>query len=515
MRPPIKETKDKFPAREEGIRTPANLTNRGRLGFLFKDSVLYGGVTALSKAFSLITFPLIARHYSTTDYGIIDFFGVLTAFLGVLIVFGQDSAVARLFYDHDNNAERRRLISQSLLIQLILIGIVSPLLWLSAGSLTPFLIDSPEAEYLFKIIVLQSPFLVMLNFSRNLLKWTFQRTFFLTLSLGSMASTVIMIVIGIHFLDIDVAGILIVSLINSIIFSLIGIWFVRAWLIIPRDFQYLRELIVYAFPLGIICCMGSFIPTIERWLTADLLGAQELGIYASGVKMASIIALFVGAFQTAWGPFSFSIYKQENAIHTFNTVLKSFAMTMVILTFLLAAVGYPLIILLASDRYAAGVVVIFPLAMGLVIQATSWITEIGIGISKRSHLNLYSYAAYVAFTIAGIYLFANQFGLVGVALGLLLGHVAKAATATWLSKKAFPMSWKYRVVLILLASALSYGLGVLWIMHIYGPIVGSAFFGLGFLAYIIAGPFLLFSPQERGSLWTLVKSKALIVTKRQ
>lgn len=100
-----------------------------------------------------------------------------------------------------------------------------------------------------------------------------------------------------------------------------------------------------------------------------------------------LVTLFVGAFQTAWGPFSLSLYKQSDSIDTYNLVLKSFVLVMVTCSLLLGAVAYPLITILATERYAHGAIVVFPLALALVIQATGWITEIGIGISKRSHLN--------------------------------------------------------------------------------------------------------------------------------
>ena len=157
------------------IRSPRGLSQQGRLAFLLKDSALYGGASAVSKAFSLITFPLMARHFSTEDYGVIDFFGVLASFLGILIIFGQESAIARFFYEYEEKEQRKKLISQSLVFQLILCVFLMIVLFMSAGSLTKLLIDVSDASSFFKIIVLQAPFLVLMSFSQNLLKWTFQR----------------------------------------------------------------------------------------------------------------------------------------------------------------------------------------------------------------------------------------------------------------------------------------------------------------------------------------------------
>jgi O-antigen/teichoic acid export membrane protein len=489
---------------EPVIRTPVGLSQRGRLGFLLKDSALYGGATAISKAFSLITFPLIARHFSTEDYGVIDFFGVLATFLGVLIIFGQDSAIARFFYEYEETHQRQQLISQSILLQLLLSALAVVVLLIWATPMLSLAIDVPDADVFFTLIVLQVPFLVLMQFAQTLLKWSFQRNRFLLISLGYTLTSVILLLIGIYGFHIGVKEILLIGIISNALYGLLGVWFIRSWLIVPKNLGYLNELVRYALPLGVICSVGAFVPTVERWLTADLLSLVHLGYFAVGTKVAMLITLFVGAFQTAWGPFSLSLYKQDDAIQTYNHVLKIFVLLMVCFSFLLAAIGYPLITLLATDRYAPGAIVVFPLAMGLVIQATSWITEIGITISKRSYLNLYAYLAYVSATLAGIFLFTYFFGLVGVALGVLLGHTAKSGFATILAQQAYPMAWDFPTVLVFLLLSVISGLTILTIYVSIGSTWGSILFAIGGISLGLMGWLTLFSNVERSSIiaWT-------------
>ena len=75
--------------------TPTEEVIRTRLGFLIKDSLVYGGAAAISQAFSLITFPLLTRHFAVEEYGVLDYFMVLSSFLVTLFIFGQDSATDR------------------------------------------------------------------------------------------------------------------------------------------------------------------------------------------------------------------------------------------------------------------------------------------------------------------------------------------------------------------------------------------------------------------------------------
>ncbi|WP_369406376.1 lipopolysaccharide biosynthesis protein, partial [Curvibacter delicatus] len=164
--------------------------------------------------------------------------------------------------------------------------------------------------------------------------------------------------------------------------------------LVPMSF-YLRELIPFAVPLGVICAAGAFTPALERSMTERLLGAEQLGLYSAGSKVAMLLALIVGSFQTAWGPFSTSIYKEVNAAETYNLVLKLYCFLICFAVMVLDLVSPSLIQLLASYRYSEAAVVVFPLAAAAAVQSVSWITEIGISFSKRSSLSLYSHTIYI------------------------------------------------------------------------------------------------------------------------
>jgi O-antigen/teichoic acid export membrane protein len=429
---------------QEQPLSPVGLSLTSRLSFLLKDSVLYGGAAAISKAFALITFPLLARHFSTADYGTVDFYLTLAGFLATLFIFGQDSAVARFFYEHSGDSERRQLISQSLCLQMAGLLLLLPILWFAGEKVTALLVEAPQSETLLRIVLLQLPFTLIINFSVNLLKWTFARAQFLLMSLGATAVQAALLVLVIVWGDASIQDVLLVALGNSALFAALGLYFIRRWLVRPQNMGYMREMLPFAIPLGLICVAGSFSPVIERALTGRILGGEALGLYAAGTKVAALLGLFVGAFQTAWGPFSLSLYKAADSAETYNWVLRIFATASCCMVLLLTAIASPLLHVLASPRYADAAIIVLPLALGLAIQATSWITEIGIGISKRSHLHLYPYAAALAATIVPVAILSPQLGISGVALGVLTGHIVRALLATWLAQAAFPLPWKLR-----------------------------------------------------------------------
>jgi O-antigen/teichoic acid export membrane protein len=493
---------------------PRGLSVGGKLRFLMRDSALYGGAAAVSKAFALITFPLLARHFSTVDYGIVDFFTVVAGLLAILIIFGQDSAVARYFYEYEDLARRRQLISQSLLMQLLIGVVVVGVLWVGTGVVEPLLTGESGAGTYFRIILLQAPLMVIINFSQNLLKWTFSRTKFLIMTMGFMLTSVTLLLVAILRLAGDIRTVLVVNLLSLAIFAAVGLWFVRGWLGVPRGVGELRELVRYAAPLGVICVAGTFVPAMERGLTNSLLGGEQLGLYAAGTKVALLTMLVAQAFQVAWGPFSLSLFREPDAAETYNWVFRIFAAGMAVVVLGLSLVAYPMLVFLASDRYAGAAAVVFPLAVGLAIQATSWITEIGISISKKSHLNLYSYGVFVFATLGGIFLCAPLFGLPGVALGVMLGHIGKALTASFLAQRVYPLPWSYSPAAALGVLVITVGAAGQWATAALGPSQGMAAFGLGIVAVVSFSLMVLFSRSERMLILAVIRSRIGVVRQR-
>jgi len=176
---------------------PGKLTVKGRLGFLGRDTAIYGGAAAFSKAFGLITFPLLARNFSVAEYGILDFFLSITTLIAVGMIFGQDSAVARYFYEYEESSQREQVITEWLLFQLLLLLFLIPVLWLFSTQIASELSDAEEAETLLKLMILQVPSLLLINFSQNILKWSFSRTRFLIISVGSTIFSALALVVGI------------------------------------------------------------------------------------------------------------------------------------------------------------------------------------------------------------------------------------------------------------------------------------------------------------------------------
>ncbi|MEB3220988.1 MAG: oligosaccharide flippase family protein [Candidatus Sericytochromatia bacterium] len=443
-------------------RDPTSLALSGRLSFLMRDSMVYGGASALSKACTLITFPLLARHLSTVDFGLLDLLLTALNVIAIVVVWGQDSAVARYYYDHEDAEERRQLISQSLATQMAWLAPVLLLLWGTTDGLAALLPDAPTASSLWPFTLAQLPFVLLQNVSQNLLKWTFERGRFLALTLGAAISQALLVGGAVVSGCASVQTVLVITLVTSATFGLLGLWFIRRWLSWPHDTRFVRTMLPFALPMGMMALLGALSPLLERGLLDGMLGAEALGLYAAGSKVAMVVAVGIGAFQTAWGPFSLALRQQHDAIETYNKVLVGFTAMACLVALGLAALAEPLVVGLASARYAAAAPVVFPLVLGLTIQATAWITEVGITFSRRSHLGLVAHVACLAASFTGMWVLTPPLGLMGLGLGVLGGQLVRAGLATWLAQRVHPLRWRYGPAVGMLAWTAGAGFSMPW-----------------------------------------------------
>lgn len=482
------------------MSNPEDYSLKGRLKFLAKDSFLYGGAAMLNKGFSLITFPLLTRYLSVEEYGLMNYFFVFIAFAASFFVFGQDSAVARYFYEYRDKSSRRELISQSLMFQLFGLLFFLPLLWLGSDWIVSQMPQSPQTRILLSLALIQIPFRLLFNFSQNLLKWSFRRKQYLIMALGSVLYKLIFISLATIVLHFELPGIFIGLLISNVIFAAIGLWYVKEWLVIPKKFFFLKRLLLFAAPFGVIAVIGTTIPMIERIIVNKEFGVEELGLYAVGATLASLMYLLFGAFQTAWGPFSLSIYKSQDAIGTYNWVLKGLVVIACTIVLMLTAVAPYLQKFLASGRYDGASIIVFPLAMGLAIRAVSGITEIGIGLSKKSHLNLYGNTILILVTYFSIWIFIPYLGIFAVALGVMIGKISQAIIQSTLAQRAYPLPWSYRPAIILLAFTISMGLLSSYCFSMSYKIASLLILIISALLIPIVGWFIMFTKHEHDKI---------------
>jgi O-antigen/teichoic acid export membrane protein len=477
------------------VNPAKEFTIREKFKFLGKDTLLYGGASAVSKSLTLLTFPLFAKHFAVNDFGEIDVLSTFITLLVTVVIMGQDSALVRFYYEDDNIERRKQLISQSLIFQLLFAVIILPLIWFFSGKISFITTGSRNLTLFIKIIVFQIPFQVILLNTQALMQFTFQRFKFIILTLGLAFVNVLALGICILMYKGGMIYIFYINLFSAIGFAILSLFFLRDWLVIPKNFFNVKVILPYAIPMGLIVTINSFQPYIERLIVTNLIGLPSLGVYAAGAKISLIIALPIGAFQAAWGPFMMSMFKRNDAIITFNWILKFLTLGLCVSGLFIGSLAHSILQTLAGEKYLAADVLVFPIVMGLIIQCVALFTGMGNIISSKTYFRLISYLAAIIVSVIAIIFLVKAFGLVGVGLGVLTGQIAKSFFESYFGQRLWPLEWAYKGVIILIITTIVLGLGVSVVFK--NEIIITALLLISIPAIIAIAWGVLFSSTER------------------
>ena len=427
-----------------------------RWRFLVRDLAVYGMASMASRLITLFSFPILTRYLSSENYGITDLLMVVGNVLTLLCVMGQDSALARFFYETEDLAERRRVVSQALALQIAWCALILFSLVLAFPLLTQVHPKLLGHERSCAWLLASLPLVMLANFNSNLAKWTFDRWGYVFLSAGGAAAIAIGGLVGAVALEFGVEGFFAGSLAGSLLFAVLGLWRARTWLVWPCGSHLLKALALFGWPCMGTALLSAALALMERGIVLSALGDASLGAYAAGARIASLILLPITAFQMAWNPMCLAIYKQAEAGETYSRVLLWKTAILVVAAVVMHCLAAPVIAMLASDRYLSGAVVVGPLVLGQVFRSLCWVAGIGVELSKKTYLTTSSQIIGYIFAVATAAVLAPSLGIALVAWCMMAGHVIAGGVAVALARRVHPV--RVRISLPALIFALGVGI---------------------------------------------------------
>lgn len=462
------------------------------LPLLVYSTFFYVAGLILANSLTFINFPILARGLSTSEFGTLDLFINISNLLTILLAFGIDSAVGRYFHEYKDIKEKKEVIMEGLLIQVIIVVVIGSVLYLMAGYLISYVSDESGLLNLLKLSIVLAIFQAPLNFALSLLKWTLHKWDFIFLSVTSAALGLGFTSIAIYGLNAGLNQVFEFILCGKALSAIIGLYLIRKWIYFKMpNFIFIRKLMSYAAPIGIVCVIEVMIPAIERKSILEIVSTEQLGLYAAAAKLVSILAVLILAFQTAWGPISLSISKQEKVNETYIIIAKIFVLMLCISALFMACFSKQALNILVSERYKEAYVLVFPIAMSLSIQSIGLVTGMGIYISKQTKYQLLCYLLFAVTSVVLIYYMTNRLGIIGTSIAILLASIFKTIIVSILSHHLYPINWPYKVIISVLSYSLIIGIILIILQEHHGILITSAYIftsaiALSYLFWIIA-----------------------------
>lgn len=421
---------------------------------LLGESAIYGLSGMASKIIGVFLMPLYTRVLLPSDYGELNLINNTFLLLSLFLVFGLDNSTARWYYDSENEDERKKTVASWFWFQLFFSVLLGFILLLFSGVFSKWIVDS-DNSLLFIIPslglianVLPTVFSNLLRFQRMATKTV---VFTLSISLINIGLNILFVLV----LDYGVIGILMSAFLGNVIGSLYGFISIRRWV----KFSYfsmrrLKEMLRFAYPLIPTFLAMWVLNNFSSYIIEEFSGKNEVGLFQVGLTISASVTLVVGAFQMAWGPFSFSILKNPEAKRTYSAVLTLYA---AISCFLALAVGLfakELLALFTTSLYYEAAFVTGILAFNNIIFGFVYIINLGPSIMKNN--KPLAVAILIGATSSTIlfFLLIPKYGMEGAAFATIFGNSLIPIFLFFRAQKLWYIPYKTPLVLIIFIAAI-------------------------------------------------------------
>jgi len=491
---------------EDQVEKLRNSNTLEKFRFLAKDTVIYGGLSALTKFFSIFLTPVLTGFLAKEEYGNMDILNPILSTAATIIVFGMDSAVARFYYHTDDEMQRKLVISNAFWIQILVSAFILLLYSLFQEEFLNLYLgvnnSNKQADLLFIIMIIIF-FSTPIRFAQNLLRWTFKRKQFLILSIGYIVTNFISIILFVKFMPDKLSAVYLGQIIPSFFFALLSLLFLRPYLLLKIEIRLLRKMLLYGFPLVIVAFIPALVPAMDRYVINKHLGLGDVANYGIGYRIASFVGIPILSINTALGPFILSLYKDNNAERIFNLVLSVIIISISTLIMITSIISPLFLNILASKDFSAGLLVVPPLCFYLLLEMQRTISSVGIDLSLKTYWNLILYPLSTIFLYLILEMLTPRFGIFGTANALMISGIINYVLFTIVGTKLYPI--KYNLADKILVMLLAYGICLLNQFYLsYTSLQGILAFFNSVLFFIISF-FLLINKSDRSHVLQRIK----------
>jgi O-antigen/teichoic acid export membrane protein len=443
--------------RPVGAPPPASPV-REALKHLTGESLIYGLGQVSGRAVNLLLVPVLTRVLIPEAYGVADLVLAYSQTALLVLVFGMDGALARLFYDEPDREARVRMVSSSLLFRLATGTAVALTLALVVVPLgAPLVAGEAYRKYL-TIGALTLPFTLLALFANDVLRVTFQPWKFIALNLAQTVTVGGLTLYLVLVRDLGVVGVLYGKLGGDALTATLGLVLCRHSIRPRFDRATLHRMLGYGLPLVPVAFAYGLITGADRFFLQRTHALVEVGVYAVAMKFFALATMGISAFQLAFGPFAYARARTPEAPRLYARVFSLYTAVASFGALLVAAFAPAIVGVLAPSAYAAAAGPALWLTFAAVAQGAYNVAALGIGLSLRTALLGWSAAGAALVALAANAALTPALGASGAAVATFMGYVASAMLTYAVSQRVHPLPYRGGRIVVMFALAVALAL---------------------------------------------------------
>ncbi|MDY7394922.1 polysaccharide biosynthesis C-terminal domain-containing protein [Aureibaculum sp. 2210JD6-5] len=463
----------------------------------FKDTIIYGVAAVLPKAINILLTKLHTEKLETDKFAENTWYFVFAAYFIAFLTFGLETAFFRFF---SKEMEKGKIVSTSF-ITLITSTVLFLIILLTFNTQLSQLLGFDNPLHL-KILTFVTAFdlLVVIPYAylrvtnkpikfafyriANILIYAFFNLFFLWFIPHAIKNNIALpsSIVDFYQSTPTVVFIFIANLIAS---------FVTFILLLPSMFKFgfdfdkkiLQKMLAYGIPIMIGGLAYVTNENLDKLLLGDIIGKDQMGIYAACYKLGVFMTLYITAFKLGAEPYFFNQAEKANAKENYAKILTWF--TIIGALFMLLVVVYIDFLasfIIAKEYFGAlaivPIILLANLLLGVYNNLSVWYK-----LTDKTKYGMYFSIIGAIITIVLNIIFIPKYGFMASAWATLIAYASMTLISYFYGKKYYNVPYKMNKVLLYVV--LSFGLSILSYYQFKDNYYISTLFVLAFLTFIL------------------------------
>ena len=422
---------------------------------LARHSAIYGLGGIVSRVLAVILLPLYTYYLPPNAYGQVEIVTAATAVLSILLQLGISSAFFRFYFDTKDPGERLTVVRTSFWFTMTMAtaGLVLGVLfapqvahWIGLGDHATLVRAGAVGVW------------AQTNYQQltALFRVEERSVAFAIASVANVLITVAAMVVFVAAFHWGAVGLIVGNFTGTLAVYAVLLAYRSEQLGLEFDRALFRRMQKFGMPLVPSALALWAISFIDREFVSWYKGNTEVGIYATAIKVASVITFVMLAFRTAWPAFAYSIEDDREARRTYSFVLTYLLTAASWAALALGALAPWLVSALTSragyHRADEGVAL---LAFGFAVYAGYTVLAIGSGRARKTQLNWVVTGVGAAVNVGLNFWLIPRYGMVGAAISTAAAYVVLFAGMTLYAQSVYRVPYQWRRVVTAVGSAVA------------------------------------------------------------
>lgn len=402
----------------------------------------YGSWVGLT--LGILTTMITTRLLPPDAFGKASMFELFLQVGMILTIFGTDQSFVRFFYEEETN-KRGALLYNSLKIPAFTTLIMLTCIFVFYKPITHFLISRADLKFAI-LLVVGILAQLLLRYGLLVIRMQQKGNLYSLLQIFQGMINLILIIIFFYLVGSTFEVLILSKVITLVIVVLIAIYFGRdLWALKNLTVKKVRHTQSEIFRFGAPFVLTIFISwlfesfdkiAIRHWNSFD-----ELGLYASAMKLVSLVLVLKISFSTFWTPVAYEKFEKDSddiLFFRYITLIVSFIMYLVAIG---SIAGKDLIVMLLGSEYKQAAAIMPFLVFMPTLYTISETTVVGINFYKKTKWHIFIAGIACIINIIGNWLLVPNYGAIGASLSTAFSYIIFFTLRTQISSKFFKVNY--------------------------------------------------------------------------